>query len=87
MMQTQFADVLRFGKISLGEVVENLESRGWIEWRPNPAAKHARRVFPTKLAQSQSAHPGLRSYALRVAAAIDAIGDRSVLPVLLGLTP
>lgn len=51
MMQTQLADVLEVGKASLGDVIEGLESGGWVERRPDPSDKRAKRVYLTKPAQ------------------------------------
>lgn len=51
MMQTQLADVLEVGKASLGDVVESLESAGWIERHPDPTDKRAKRVYLTKPSQ------------------------------------
>ncbi|MGQ0620677.1 MAG: MarR family winged helix-turn-helix transcriptional regulator [Panacagrimonas sp.] len=52
MMQTQLADVLEVGKASLGDVIEGLESGGWVERRPDPSDKRAKRVYLTRPAQS-----------------------------------
>ncbi len=52
MMQTQLADVLEVGKASLGDVIESLESGGWVQRRPDPADKRAKRVYLTKPAQT-----------------------------------
>jgi DNA-binding MarR family transcriptional regulator len=51
MMQTQLADVLEVGKASLGDVIESLESGGWVQRRPDPTDKRAKRVYLTKPAQ------------------------------------
>ena len=51
MMQTQLADVLEVGKASLGDVIESLESGGWVARRPDPSDKRAKRVYLTKPAQ------------------------------------
>lgn len=51
MMQTQLADVLEVGKASLGDVIEGLESGGWVERRPDPSDKRAKRVYLTRPAQ------------------------------------
>lgn len=51
MMQTQLADVLEVGKASLGDVIEGLETGGWVERRPDPSDKRAKRVYLTKPAQ------------------------------------
>jgi DNA-binding MarR family transcriptional regulator len=52
MMQTQLADVLEVGKASLGDVIESLEAGGWVQRRPDPADKRAKRVYLTKPAQA-----------------------------------
>ena len=52
MMQTQLADVLEVGKASLGDVIESLETGGWVERRPDPMDKRAKRVYLTKPAQT-----------------------------------
>lgn len=52
MMQTQLADLLEVGKASLGDVIESLESGGWVERRPDPSDKRAKRVYLTRPAQS-----------------------------------
>ena len=52
MMQTQLADVLEVGKASLGDVIEGLESSGWVDRRPDPSDKRAKRVYLTKPAQT-----------------------------------
>lgn len=52
MMQTQLADVLDVGKASLGDVIESLESRGWVERRSDASDKRAKRVFLAKPAHS-----------------------------------
>ena len=51
MMQTQLADVLEVGKASLGDVIESLERSGWVERRPDPTDKRAKRVYLAKAAQ------------------------------------
>ncbi|MGQ0699592.1 MAG: MarR family winged helix-turn-helix transcriptional regulator [Panacagrimonas sp.] len=51
MMQTQLADVLEVGKASLGDVIEGIESGGWVERRPDPSDKRAKRVYLTKAGQ------------------------------------
>lgn len=52
MMQTQLADVLEVGKASLGDVIESLEGGGWVQRRPDPSDKRAKRVYLTKPAQA-----------------------------------
>lgn len=45
MMQTQLADILEVGKASLGTVIERLDAGGWIERRPDPSDKRAKRIY------------------------------------------
>jgi len=52
MMQTQLADVLEVGKASLGDVIESLEGSGWVQRRPDPSDKRAKRVYLARAAQS-----------------------------------
>lgn len=52
MMQTQLADVLEVGKASLGDVIESLERNGWVERRPDPSDKRAKRVYLARPAQA-----------------------------------
>ena len=52
MMQTQLADVLEVGKASLGDVIEGLETAGWVDRRPDPSDKRAKRVYLTRPAQT-----------------------------------
>lgn len=51
MMQTQLATLLEVGKASLGDVIEGLDRNGWVERRPDPADKRAKRVYLTRSAQ------------------------------------
>jgi DNA-binding MarR family transcriptional regulator len=44
--------VLEVGKASLGDVIESLERSAWVERRPDPADKRAKRVYLTKPAQT-----------------------------------
>ena len=52
MMQSQLADILDVGKASLGAVVEQLETDGWVERRADPADKRAKRVYLTRAAHA-----------------------------------
>lgn len=51
MMQSELAEVLEVGKASLGTVIEQLESAGWVERRADPSDKRAKRVFLSPTAQ------------------------------------
>lgn len=52
MMQTQLADVLEVGKASLGDVIESLETGGWVNRHPDPSDRRAKRVYLAKSAQA-----------------------------------
>ena len=43
--------MLEVGKASLGDVIESLERSGWVERRPDPTDKRAKRVYLAKAAQ------------------------------------
>lgn len=45
--QTQLAEELEIGKVALGGLLDRLEARGWIERRPDPDDRRAKRVFLT----------------------------------------
>lgn len=46
--QTQLAEELEIGKVALGGLLDRLEARGWIERRPDPVDRRAKRVFLTE---------------------------------------
>lgn len=48
MVQTQLAQMLDVGKASLGALLDRLEATGFIERRPEPNDRRAKRVFLTK---------------------------------------
>jgi MarR family transcriptional regulator, transcriptional regulator for hemolysin len=48
MVQTQLAELLDVGKASLGRLLDRLEATGFIERRPEPNDRRAKRVFLTK---------------------------------------
>ncbi|MFA7270383.1 MAG: MarR family transcriptional regulator [Sterolibacterium sp.] len=45
MMQTQLAELLEVGKASLGNLIDRLESAGWIERVADPTDKRAKRIY------------------------------------------
>src|SRR5882757_9900793 len=51
MMQTQLADILEVGKASLGDVIESLAAGKWVDRRPDPTDKRAKRVYLARTAQ------------------------------------
>jgi DNA-binding MarR family transcriptional regulator len=48
MVQTQLADLLDVGKASLGTLLDRLEATGYMERRPDPTDRRAKRVFLTR---------------------------------------
>jgi MarR family transcriptional regulator for hemolysin len=50
--QTELADVMQMGRASAGKLLERLESKGWIERRPDETDSRVRRVFLTKNANA-----------------------------------
>lgn len=48
MVQTQLAELLDVGKASLGALLDRLETTGFIERRPEPSDRRAKRVFLTR---------------------------------------
>jgi DNA-binding MarR family transcriptional regulator len=48
MVQTQLAQMLDVGKASLGALLDRLEATGFIERRPEPNDRRAKRVYLTK---------------------------------------
>jgi len=51
MMQTELATLLDVGKVTLGGLVDRLESGNWVERRPDPADRRAKRIYLTAAAQ------------------------------------
>jgi DNA-binding MarR family transcriptional regulator len=47
LSQSELADVLDVGKVALGELLDRLEAKGWIERRPDLKDKRLRRVYLT----------------------------------------
>jgi DNA-binding MarR family transcriptional regulator len=52
MTQSRLAELLETGRASLGDVIMGLESRGYVERRPDPSDRRGKRVYLTKVAQS-----------------------------------
>ncbi len=84
MMQSELAEVLEVGKASLGTVIEQLESAGWVERRADPSDKRAKRVF-----LSSTAQPFIQRMILeeeqfneRILAALDADSRETLLQLL-----
>src|SRR5438552_2246401 len=48
MVQTQLAELLDVGKASLGALLDRLEATGFIERRPEPNDRRAKRVYLTR---------------------------------------
>ena len=48
MMQTQLASVLDTDKASLGSLIDRLEAGEWVERRPDPVDRRAKRIYLTR---------------------------------------
>lgn len=46
--QTELANVLDLGKVSLGGLIDRLEKRGFVERRADPVDRRVNRVYPTQ---------------------------------------
>jgi len=46
--QTELAEELDIGKVALGGLLDRLEAKGWIERRPDPGDRRAKRVYLTE---------------------------------------
>ena len=44
LTQTRLADLMQLGRASIGELLERLEAKGWIERRPDPRDNRVRRI-------------------------------------------
>lgn len=44
MMQTELANVMSVGKVTLGGLIDRLEESGYVERKPDPADRRAKRV-------------------------------------------
>ena len=51
MMQTQLADILEVGKASLGNLIDRLESAGWVKRGADPMDQRAKRVYLARNSQ------------------------------------
>lgn len=51
MMQTELARLLDVGKVTLGGLVDRLEASNWVERRPDPTDRRAKRIYLTTAAQ------------------------------------
>lgn len=47
MMQVELAGMLDLGKVTLGGIIDRLETGGWVERRPDASDRRAKRVFLT----------------------------------------
>jgi len=51
MMQTELADFLDIGKVTLGGIIDRLEAGGWIQRQTDAADRRAKRIYLTQSAQ------------------------------------
>lgn len=47
MVQTELSRVMEVGKVTLGGLIDRLEARGFVERRPSPGDRRAKRVLMT----------------------------------------
>jgi len=47
LTQTELAEVLDLGKVTLGGLIDRLEGKGWVERRPDPVDRRMKRIFLT----------------------------------------
>lgn len=52
MMQTELANLLDVGKVTLGGLIDRLENGGWVERKADPNDRRAKRIFLTKNARN-----------------------------------
>jgi DNA-binding MarR family transcriptional regulator len=50
MMQTELADLLDIGKVTLGGLIDRLAAGGWVERRPDPGDRRVKRIYLTPAA-------------------------------------
>lgn len=48
MLQTELAEVMEVGKVTVGGLIDHLESAGYVERRPDPKDRRAKRVVITE---------------------------------------
>ncbi len=51
LAQSELADVLEIGKVALGNLVDRLEAKGWVERKADPQDRRTKRIFLTAAAQ------------------------------------
>lgn len=48
MMQTELAKEMEVGKVTLGGLIDRLEESGYVERRPDPVDRRAKRIYMTR---------------------------------------
>ena len=48
MVQTELAQFMTVGKVTLGRLIDRLEQRGYVERKPDPADRRAKRILLSK---------------------------------------
>lgn len=48
MLQTELAEIMEVGKVTVGGLIDRLEEAGFVERRPDPVDRRAKRVVITK---------------------------------------
>ena len=47
LTQTELAEVLDLGKVTLGGLIDRLEAKGWVKRQPDPVDRRVKRIFLT----------------------------------------
>ena len=50
LTQSELADNLEIGKVAMGNLIDRLEAKGWVERRPDPNDRRINRVYLTEKA-------------------------------------
>lgn len=74
MLQTELADIMEVGKVTVGGLIDHLEASGYVERRPDPTDRRAKRVVITPLG-----HEAMKQ--------MSAVGRRLNISVLDGIDP
>lgn len=74
MLQTELAEIMEVGKVTVGGLIDHLEAAGYVERRPDPHDRRAKRVVITEQGHKELAK-------------ISEVGRRLNLSVLEGISP
>lgn len=74
MLQTELAEIMEVGKVTVGGLIDHLEAAGYVERRPDPKDRRAKRVVITAKGHG-------------VLEAMSNVGNRLNIKVLAGIPP